>query len=998
MAVRVSPFVGVVGIVGPFFFASGVSAQQLAFPEAEGFGRFATGARTTLASASVYHVTNLNDSGAGSFRDAVSQPNRFVVFDVGGIATLNSAVTFASNITIAGQTAPGGFAVYGDRVAFHGANNLVSRYWGVRAGSGDGRIDAASIVRGTNMIFDHMSITWGVDGTFDINPDTGQTIDNLTIQNTIIGQGLDVVGHSTGGLMTLGEGRNFSIIKSLFADNVTRNPKVRGNNEFINNVVYGYQTSGYIMGDTTAVSNANVIGNYFIEGPVDGSSPFASGTSTFNIYANDNWVDTDRDGTLDGSLNTSYPGANVVAGPHAFPTSTTMTAQQAVQFVINNVGVNITRDAVDTRLAAEVASYGTLGGVIDRESDLFPSYATDPAYRNVRARLVDGDNDGINDNWERARGLNPANNTDWKNLAGGYTQLENYINELGGYGATRTTAGGAWNTAATWGGTVPNFADTVVVTGGVTHASGYAFARRATFDGTSTLAGGSLDVFDTAYVGIGANATLNLSGTGVSAGRVIIGATGRTATLNINTGSTLQTATIASGGGTSSLAFGGGAVKALAPATISVPVSVAAAGGTIHTNAFDAAVTGNLTGTGALTKTGTGVLTLSGNNSGFSGPINLNQDQLTLATNAANSSTGTIALANNTQLNITASGASTPMALANNATATLAAGGLTYNGAISGAAGTTLRVSNSSTGTSNFSLGGNMSGFAGKLLLAGTGNIRIGSTGSSTADFDLGTTTGTIRTTFDNTANFGSLTGGASTLLQGSTNGSVASTYVIGANNKSTTFAGTITDGTNTTPAKLNITKTGSGTLTLTGASTHTGNTLVNQGKLVLNGSASASALVVNSTGTLGGTGSAKSLTSAVGSTVAPGNGIGTFTVTGDAALDGLVQVEVSATGTGTSDRLVVGGELDLTGAQLVILPDSLPLDDSAYILASYGSLTGTFTTATLPKGYTVDYHYHNGTSPNNIALVPIPEPTTLALLAASLGFLRRRRRGRFAC
>jgi hypothetical protein len=72
------------------------AAQTLAFPEAEGFGRFATGARTNLASASVYRVTNLNDSGPGSFRDAVSQSNRFVVFDVGGIVTLNSVAVVAS--------------------------------------------------------------------------------------------------------------------------------------------------------------------------------------------------------------------------------------------------------------------------------------------------------------------------------------------------------------------------------------------------------------------------------------------------------------------------------------------------------------------------------------------------------------------------------------------------------------------------------------------------------------------------------------------------------------------------------------------------------------------------------------------------------------------------------------------------------------------------------------------------------------------------------------
>jgi hypothetical protein len=76
----------------------------LAFPGAQGFGKAATGGRD----GSVYHVTNLNDSGPGSFRDAVSSSGRIVVFDVGGYISLKTAVSAKSNLTLAGQTAPGG--------------------------------------------------------------------------------------------------------------------------------------------------------------------------------------------------------------------------------------------------------------------------------------------------------------------------------------------------------------------------------------------------------------------------------------------------------------------------------------------------------------------------------------------------------------------------------------------------------------------------------------------------------------------------------------------------------------------------------------------------------------------------------------------------------------------------------------------------------------------------------------------------------------------------
>ena len=105
--------------------AQSVTEPQLAFPGAEGFGRYAVGGRY----GEVYHVTNLNDSGEGSLRDAVSQPNRIVVFDVSGVIHAKSVIPFAKNLTIAAQTAPGnGIVIYGNRVSFSGADNIICEY------------------------------------------------------------------------------------------------------------------------------------------------------------------------------------------------------------------------------------------------------------------------------------------------------------------------------------------------------------------------------------------------------------------------------------------------------------------------------------------------------------------------------------------------------------------------------------------------------------------------------------------------------------------------------------------------------------------------------------------------------------------------------------------------------------------------------------------------------------------------------------------------------
>ena len=286
-----------------------LQAQQLAFPGAEGFGRYATGARA-VANPQIYHVTNLDDSGPGSLRDAISQPGRYIVFDVCGEIKLKSRLVFSGNSYIAGQTAPGdGIIIHGNGVSFSGASNLIVRYLRIYMGKDKGSSgkDAAGIANGQNMIFDHLSVAWGLDENFSINWDgKGTEPGDITIQNSIMGQG--IMSHSAGGLIQTNNG--VSIIGCLYIDNKTRNPKVKGLNQFINNVVYNWGGgNGYILGDTEASSWAWLEGNYFIAGP-NSSSPFTRATPTFQLYHNNDFVDTNKDGVLDGRATTNSDYGN----------------------------------------------------------------------------------------------------------------------------------------------------------------------------------------------------------------------------------------------------------------------------------------------------------------------------------------------------------------------------------------------------------------------------------------------------------------------------------------------------------------------------------------------------------------------------------------------------------------------------------------------------------------------------------------------------------------
>ena len=411
-------------IIGSFCLSqTKLRAQTLpAFPGAEGFGAEVTGGR----GGEVYHVTNLDDSGPGSFRDAVSRGPRVVVFDVGGYIELRSAVSVQSDLTIAGQTAPGdGIATKNYEVSFSGSHNVIVRYIRLRQGvtPGQDRKSAVNIFNGGDMIFDHVSIEWGRWDTVDMNQSS-----NITIQNSIIGEGV-----SPQMFGCLCQSDYVTLSHDLWISNQSRNPKAKGQSvQYISNVVYNWGVTGFVGGHSAADHSVDIINNYFIAGPNSNSSFVGDFASTDLVYQTGNYVDLDQDGQLNGGavVETDFTdaGATVVSAPSADPPVpvTGDSAQTAFQNLVSAVGASLHRDSVDTRLIGYLTSLGTQGQII-----------SDPAEVGGFGTLQGGTppdecaGDGIPDYWKLQYGLDPctyAANGDFDGT--GYTNIEKYINGL----------------------------------------------------------------------------------------------------------------------------------------------------------------------------------------------------------------------------------------------------------------------------------------------------------------------------------------------------------------------------------------------------------------------------------------------------------------------------------------------------------------------------------------------------------------------------------------
>jgi hypothetical protein len=443
-------------------------AQIKAFPQSEGYGENARGGR----GGDVYHVTKLNDDGSvGTLRygiDNAPGAGRTIVFDVGGWITLNSKLGVTrDNITIAGQTAPGGgIGVKGNQTSI-GADNVVIRHMRFRPGKSVGRVDSLSISSGHDVIFDHVSAAFSYDENASANALTRGGVYNLTMQHSTVSFGLE--DHSAGSLIQ--NVNNLSYHHNLYAHNNTRNPKARVEGDgmdWVNNVVYDYN-NGFIAGDSDTTDyfwKANFDGNYYITGPGDTGRPMISSgrAQNYGLYFGTNAYDNDGDAVHDGTQLTGNGVNNgglgsAVSGTYTWSANRygtkdvwqDATPQAAYERVLANFGATPwKRDEVDTRLYDNVVNRA--GSLITRESDLVG--ISNGGFGTLAAGVAptDSDGDGIPNDWETRHGTSPLaanNNGDFDQ--DGYTDLEEYLNDLAAFKAVGTLEFSGIGRYADWG-------------------------------------------------------------------------------------------------------------------------------------------------------------------------------------------------------------------------------------------------------------------------------------------------------------------------------------------------------------------------------------------------------------------------------------------------------------------------------------------------------------------------------------------------------------------
>ncbi len=462
-------------------FVSAECLAQKAFPTAEGFGKYASGGR----GGKVVEVTNLNDSGEGSLRWAMTEAGRehaTIVFRVTGIITLKKDIRAKLNhVTIAGQTAPGKGILYrGGKLNIGGSRNVIIRNLRGRIGLRDDKdfISGGSIgiENADTIIIDHCCFGWSGEENMTV-------YDNhfTTVQWCIVHEGLYHAGHQKGNRSYGSQwgGSPATFHHNLLAHNYNRSARLNGASnprqdrnvfmEYINNVNYNWGKRNSCYGGENeagpgSTHECNFIGNYYKPGPSTPEDSYfmqlskarkgKTLTSPSRWYfegnkmegsrrlTHNNWKGVDNQtGFKEKALKSKQKLVPSVFYPdyctydYADYQTPVQSADEAYQQVLAKAGT-IHRDPIEKRIIKEVrqgtAQYeGSLGqpGYIDSPADAggWPQYP--PEFS-----VVDNDHDGMDDSWERSNGLDPTNPADRNKIISreGYTALEVYLNSLMG--------------------------------------------------------------------------------------------------------------------------------------------------------------------------------------------------------------------------------------------------------------------------------------------------------------------------------------------------------------------------------------------------------------------------------------------------------------------------------------------------------------------------------------------------------------------------------------
>ena len=430
----------------------------VAFPGAEGFGRYSRGGR----GGDVYHVTNLNDSGPGSLRDAIKTKRvnlpRTIVFDAGGTIRLKKElrVEGVAGLTLAGQTAPGGGITVRDHgVSFHKCSDIIIRYMRFRLG--DETKTSSDVLNfgpeeGTcrDVILDHVSATWGIDGIMDV-----YAADRFTMQWCLFGEALNDSTHHKNEphamLMSFRKIKgNISIHHNLLFSSRDRHPTLGGYPppdsdaasifDFRNNVIYNWEGACNL-----ATGRFNLVGNYWRPGPntkpYEKELPIQPKAEAHNVtkgFLSGNVFENKPDWTVHnyGAFGWGVRGGKYIGEvtPEKFKQPAevvpvadrpiTQSAEDAFKLVLAHAGASRIRDVADQRVIEGVKA--RTHRRIDSQRDVGGWPELSPG-----AAAKDTDRDGMPDEWEQEHKLDPSNPQDGKaTRADGFTNLEAYLNSL----------------------------------------------------------------------------------------------------------------------------------------------------------------------------------------------------------------------------------------------------------------------------------------------------------------------------------------------------------------------------------------------------------------------------------------------------------------------------------------------------------------------------------------------------------------------------------------